>query len=146
MDIQFYHLLSTPLERALPKIMEKALAGGFRVVVKTADDVTADKLNDALWTYDPAKFLPHGSFRDGDADRQPIYISPNAENPNQGNVLVVTDGSALQEGFARVLDMFDGRDETQVLSARERWKHYKESGHAISYIKQQPDGGWKKET
>ena len=35
-EIGFYHLLSTPLERALPRLLERAGAQGYRIVVRAA--------------------------------------------------------------------------------------------------------------
>ena len=32
-EVGFYHLLTMPLDRALPKLLERAVAGGERVVV-----------------------------------------------------------------------------------------------------------------
>ncbi len=32
-EIGFYHLRASPLDRALPQLLEKAYAGGHRVVV-----------------------------------------------------------------------------------------------------------------
>jgi DNA polymerase-3 subunit chi len=33
-EVGFYHLLSTPLERALPRLLERALGQGHRVVLQ----------------------------------------------------------------------------------------------------------------
>lgn len=143
-DIQFYHLLSTPLEKALPKLMEKAYGAGFRSLVLARDETHVEMLNQALWSYDASKFLPHGSAADGHAQEQPIYITAQAENPNQATLLVVADGSALDalDDFKRVLDIFDGTDDTATSAARQRWKQYTDAGHRLTYNKQTATGGW----
>jgi DNA polymerase-3 subunit chi len=145
-DIQFYHLTSTPLERALPKLLEKSLQAGLKALVKVDSDATAEKLDMLLWTYDPASFLPHATAQGGHADAQPIYISPLMDAPNHATLLVVTDGSALESSaaFTRVLDIFDGNDDTSITQARQRWKRYASEGHTVSYIKQNAAGGWEK--
>ena len=66
-EIGFYHLLTTPLERALPRLLERARAQGYRIVVRAASPERVEHLNALLWTYDEASFLPHGSARDGNA-------------------------------------------------------------------------------
>lgn len=144
MDIQFYHLLSTPLERALPKLVEKAYGAKFRILICAAGDEQAEQLNSLLWGYAPGSFLPHGSKKDGNAERQPIYISAGEGNANQANLLVVTDGSELDgsTSFDRVLDIFDGANDEAVAAARARWKNYQAAGHSLKYIKQTPQGGW----
>lgn len=143
-DIRFYHLTATPLERALPQLLEKALGAGFRAVVKVADETGADALNTQLWTYNPNSFLPHGSPKDGNAAEQPVYLSATEENPNGAKLLAVTDGStpSAPESYERVLDLFDGSDENAVQAARTRWKTYKDAGHALQYWQQTETGGW----
>lgn len=144
-EIHFYHLTSTPLERALPKLLEKALQGGFKCVVQVGSDEQAEHLNNALWTYDPNSFLPHGSAKDGSGEDQPIYLTTAMENPNQANLLVVADGSEISQpdGYARILDIFDGTDAEATTKARSRWKAYKERGFTLEYRQQSESGAWK---
>jgi DNA polymerase-3 subunit chi len=143
-DIRFYHLLTTPLERALPKLLERALAGGFRAVVVAGSQERVDQLNAALWTYEDDSFLPHGTAKDGFPDRQPIWLTTADENPNRANLLVLLDGASVGEpgAFARCLDVFDGGD-ASVEAARRRWTAAKEAGHELAYW-QQTETGWEK--
>ncbi len=142
--IQFYHLTATPLERALPKLLEKALAAGNRILLLEENDQRRDHLNQLLWTYDPGSFLPHGSTQDGDPQDHPILLSPGLENANNANLLLVADGRTVEntDGFARILDMFDGRNDEATASARVRWKQYKGAGHTLTYLRQTEQGGW----
>ncbi|MGB1540200.1 MAG: DNA polymerase III subunit chi, partial [Rickettsiales bacterium] len=127
-------------------LLEKAYEGNFRVVVKTKDDSTAERLSGLLWTYDPNSFLPHGRKEDGNEASQPIYLTAENDNPNHANLLAVTDGSTPEnmDGFERVLDLFDGQDEAMVKAARTRWKAYKDAGHELQYWQQTESGGWEK--
>ena len=75
MRIDFYHLEQTPLDKALPIILEKAYQQGTRILIKTGLAERSDYLNTLLWTYDPASFLPHGVEKDGFAENQPIFIT-----------------------------------------------------------------------
>lgn len=142
--IQFYHLLTTPLERALPKLLEKASQGKFRTLLLAESDERVDQLNQLLWTYDPGSFLAHGSLRDGHAEEQPILLSTRIEALNNANLLLVTDGRCCEEPsmFERIADMFDGGDAQAVEKARVRWGYYKEAGHSLSYLRQTDSGGW----
>ena len=65
-EIGFYHLLSTPLERALPRLLERARAQDLRIVIRAASAERVEHLNALLWTYNDTSFLAHGSARDGD--------------------------------------------------------------------------------
>ncbi len=144
-DIGFYHLRSMPLERALPKLLERALRDGQRIVVLAGSAERVAQLDALLWTYDDASFLPHGSARDGNAARQPVWLTERDENPNAATMLVLVDGtdSSRIGDYRRVCDMFDGNDETAVAAARRRWRAAKDAGHALTYW-EQTETGWEK--
>ena len=143
-DIRFYHLTSTPLEKALPKLMEKVLANGMRAVVVSGNEQRMDTLNTCLWTYSTQTFLPHGSRKDSHPEEQPIYLSTQLENPNAATVLAITDDAMPEtlEGFERYLYFFDGNDQDALTKARMRWKHCKEGEIEVSYWKQNDKGAW----
>jgi DNA polymerase-3 subunit chi len=143
-EVGFYHLMRTPLERALPKLLEKAVSRGMRAVVATGSGERAEHLSAVLWTYDPASFLPHGTVADGEPDNQPIFIADGVANPNGARLLVLTDCAKTGEpdAFERIIDMFDGRDEAAVAAARRRWQAMKEGGHRLTYWQQTDNGGW----
>jgi len=144
-EIGFYHLRTMPLERALPSILERARAAGHRIVVMAGSPERVDHLNDLLWTYNDAGFLPHGSARDGQAERQPIWLTAADENPNGASMLVLVDGagSARLGEYARCCDIFDGTDEAAVAAARQRWKAAKSAGHQLVYWAQ-TESKWEK--
>jgi DNA polymerase III subunit chi len=145
-DVGFYHLTATPLEAALPRLLEKVLAGGFRAVVMAGSRARVDALNAQLWTYKPGSFLPHGSAADGNAADQPIWLTDQDENPNRASVLVLTEGVGSDRigDFARCLDLFDGADPEAVAAARVRWAVYKSRSFSVVYLQQTTAGGWEK--
>ena len=144
-EIGFYHLLATPLERALPRLLERGRASGHRIVVRAGSPEHVEHLNALLWTYGDATFLPHGSARDGNPDQQPVWLTAGADAPNGASMLVLVDGVTASDldGFARVVDLFDGNDESAVAAARDRWRQAKAAGHSLTYW-QQTATGWEK--
>ncbi|MFZ3237698.1 MAG: DNA polymerase III subunit chi [Stellaceae bacterium] len=144
-EVGFYHLLSTPLERALPKLLERARAHGHPVVVRCGSAERAAQLDAVLWTYEEASFLPHGSARDGAAARQPIWLTEGGENPNGATMLVLVDGVEAGDlaAFARCADLFDGNDDDAVAAARDRWRRARAAGHELTYW-QQTGAGWER--
>lgn len=142
--IGFYHLQRWPLEKALPALLEKVVAAGMKAVVAAGSEERVQWLDQLLWTYDPASWLPHGSARDGDPELQPIWLTARDENPNGAQVLVIIDGAAPDrlDGYERVLDLFDGNDDEAVAAARRRWTAWKDAGHALVYYQQTERGGW----
>lgn len=146
-EVSFYHLLHTPLDRALPKLIQKVLESGARAVIRTGSAERAEALSSVLWTFDQNSFLPHGTARDGNADRQPVWITPDDENPNGADILVLTDGATAGEitAWRRCLEMFDGRDDAAVAEARRRWSDYKAADHVLTYWQQTERGGWERQ-
>ncbi len=143
-EVGFYHLLTTPLEKALPSLLVKALDGGMRALVLAGSDERVEALCAALWTFDPASFLPHGAAVDSNPDQQLIYLTTMEENPNRADLLVITDGiePAYLDSFDRCVDMFDGNDPEAVTAARARWRRLRETGHTLAYWRQTAQGGW----
>ena len=142
-EFSFYQLLHTPLEQALPKILEKVRELDLRAVVVVGSDARIDSLSRALWSYDPASFLAHGSARDGYPGDQPIWLTERDENPNGAAVVVLADGAtvAAPERFQRCIEIFDGRDEAATAAARLRYKQAKDAGHGLKYFRQS-EKGW----
>ena len=145
-EIRFYHLERSTLETALPTMLERVLQRDQRALVVLGTPERLRALNAHLWTYRPESFLPHGVAEDGSADRQPIFLSTEANAPNAAEVLFLADGARAEDlgRFKLCVELFDGADETAVTEARERWRAYKEAGHALTYWRQ-TDQGWKQE-
>jgi DNA polymerase III subunit chi len=149
-EIRFYHLTSSTLDRALPAILQKALANGQRAVVVAGSQERAKWLDGQLWTYEERSFLPHGlapvAGEDEFAADQPIWITTKVENPNGAGLLVLIDGQTVDtpEDWKLICEIFDGNDDTAVEAARARWKILKTQGHELAYWRQTPAGGWEK--
>src|SRR5215472_9220537 len=137
-EVRFYHLQRTTLEAALPPMLEKTLERGQRAVVVAGSPERVEHLTGHLWTYSERSFLPHGSARDGHADRQPIWLTAEDENPNGAQVLFLADGAASEQvgNFQLCVELFDGNDEAAVRAARQRWQTSKTAGHQLTYWQQ----------
>ena len=145
-EIGFYHLTKTPLPDALLRLLEKILASGKRVVVRTDSVERVDFLNSTLWTSDTASFLPHGTDKEGNGPQQPIWLTTDFTNPNDAEVLILTEGAdeTAYEDYERCLEIFNGNDDKAVVAARERWKTYYDRGLSLTYWKQTESGRWEK--
>lgn len=145
-EIAFYHLQKWPLEKALPKLLERAMQTEKRALVLTGSEARTESLAGALWSYDPDSWLAHGSKKDGRAEDQPIWISEDEANANGAAFLFLTDGAEAQDldAFERCFELFDGHDIRAVEAARERWKTYRDAGHTLTYWQQTDGGGWEK--
>jgi DNA polymerase-3 subunit chi len=144
-EIRLYHLLTQPLERALPAILGKILSTDRRAYVRFPDIKQAKYFNDQLWTYSPDSFLPHGLSDGSHADKQPVLIGIQSENPNKAEVLVLCNQQEVPDNIAEFTlccDFFDGQNDDAVSDARSRWKAYKDGGHTVSYWQQTESGSW----
>ena len=140
--IDFCDLAGQPLVPGLGRLLEPLVAAGERAVVLVGSPERLEALNAGLWTYDPASFLPHGSAADGYPDRQPVWLTTVEENPNGPSTLVF-----LEEGepsrldvFARYLFLFDRTSPDGREGGRERWRRYRDAGHALRYCEKTAEG------
>lgn len=136
MRVDFYHL-SAPLERVLPAICEKVLAGGERLVI-VAREPLLTRLDAQLWAYAPESFLPHGREN---PQNQPVLLSDVAEPLNGAANIAIADGEWRDEalGFARIFYFFDA---SSLDTARGAWRHLKGVEGAEPHYWKQVDGKW----
>jgi len=146
----FYHLERRSLEEVLPGLVEKSLQRGWRAAIKTDSSERSDALDTLLWTYDDQSFLPHAQQGDGDAAGQPVLISVEEGNPNSAHIVFYVGGAQPSDwnslsDLARIVLLFDGRDEAALGRARAAWKDAKGRGHDVTYWKETPSGKFEKQ-
>jgi DNA polymerase-3 subunit chi len=144
----FYHLTRRPLDSVLPELLERSLARGWRVLVRSGVPERLAALNDYLWTYRDDAFLPHGDPSDGHADRQPIYLTTGPEKPNAPDVMMTIDRAAVAPdeftAHRRLVVIFDGHDTEAVAEARDLWRQAAASACRAQYWVQDDSGRWVK--
>ncbi|HEX3699345.1 MAG TPA: DNA polymerase III subunit chi [Phenylobacterium sp.] len=145
-EVWFYHLERTGLDQALPELLEKTLARGWKALVRTPSPERVEQLDGWLWSYRDESFLPHASASEPQAARQPVLLTTAFDNPNAADALFLVDGAEPGElaGFSRCVVLFDGADEAQLAAARGLWGKIKGEGLPVSYWKQQ-GRGWEKQ-
>ena len=146
-EVLFYHLQGQRLEGVLPTLLEKSLERGWRVVVQGVSEERIDALDAHLWTYRDDGFLPHGTWREPEAQAQPVLLTVNEGNPNTADVRFLIEGAAVPadaEGYRRLVLLFDGDDEEAVAAARARWSEAKAKGFEVTYWQPDDRGRWVK--
>ena len=146
-DVWFYHLERTSLDQALPELLEKTLARGWKALVRSTARERVEHLDGWLWSYRDDAFLPHGLEDEPMAERQPILITTGMDNLNGADALFLIDGAEAGDvsGYERCVLLFDGRDEAATAAARGRWSGFRQAGAAVSYWRQGENGAWRKE-
>ncbi len=145
-EVRFYQLGRRPLEQVLATMLERTLERGQRAVVLAGGEERVEALAQQLWTYAERSFLPHGTARDGLAERQPVWIAAEEGNPNGAEVLFLLDGqqSDRLDSFALVAVIFDGGDGERLTAARGHWQALKGAGHQLTYWEEDAEGRWQK--
>jgi DNA polymerase-3 subunit chi len=140
MLVDFYHLASTPLERVLPAICEKIVAGGGRVLI-VADDTLLASLDTLLWAYKSDSFLAHGRAAGPGAEAQPILLAVQPEAANGATNVALADGVWRAEvlKFERAFYFFDA---AHLDDARDAWRSLKGAEGIEPRYWKQVDGRW----
>lgn len=146
-EVWFYHLERTGLDQALPELLDKTLARGWRALVRSASSDRLEHLDGWLWSYREDSFLPHGLVGEPQEARQPVLLTTDDANPNGAQALFLIDGAEPGDlvAYARCLVLFDGKDDDQLARARAQWSALKGQGAALSYWRQSPEGRWEKQ-
>ncbi|WP_010186475.1 DNA polymerase III subunit chi [Sphingomonas sp. PAMC 26605] len=142
MQVDFYHLTAQPLERVLPRIAERVVETGGRLLIVAESADQRGALDRLLWTYAPDSFLPHAQA-DGESDTaQPILIADRPAAANAARNIALADGVWREEalGFDRAFHFFD---EDRITQARAAWKALADrTGIERRYWKQSDSGRW----
>lgn len=145
MQVDFYHLTFAPVERVLPRIAERVLEEGGRLLIVSADETLAQRLDEHLWNYRPDSFLPHGRVGKGGEDNQPVLIGPEPAAINAARNIALADGVWRDEalGFDRAFLLF-GDD--RIADARTAWRDLSNrEGTECRFWKQEESGKWSRE-
>lgn len=146
-EVLFYHLQDMALETVLPPLLEKSLERGWRAVVQSTSEERADALDAHLWTYRDDSFLPHATWRAGDATDQPIVLTVEPGNPNNAKIRFLVDNAALPEdssSYERLVLVFNGDDGDALTAARSAWTECKSRGFEVTYWQADERGRWQR--
>lgn len=142
MQVDFYHLTVTPVERALPGIAVKVVESGGRLLIVSDDEGQRRRIDAALWAWQPDSFLPHAQAGAGDDSIQPVLIGETIDPANGARFVALIDGVWRDEAldFDRAFHFFDADN---IAGARLAWKALADrDGIERRYWKQDENGRW----
>ncbi len=145
-EVLFYHLTERTLEQTLPGLLEKCVERNWRSIVQVGSPERIEVLDKLLWAYREDGFLAHSAERDGTEKDQPIFLTHEADNPNEAEIRFMVAGAVppILEGYKRGIYIFDGHNEAELTYARARWREEKAASHEVTYWQQKSNGGWEK--
>jgi DNA polymerase III subunit chi len=147
-EILFYQLKGQALEQVLPPLIQKSLERGWRVAIQGSSDERIEALDAHLWTWRDDAFLPHGTWRDGEAAEQPVLLTVNETNPNGAAVRFLVEGASMPgnaAAYQRLVVLFDGEDPEALEEARARWSKAKQEGFEVTYWLIDKNGRWQRQ-
>jgi DNA polymerase-3 subunit chi len=126
--VMYYELNITPMEKVLPQLLLKMLSANedgsnqpeHRAMVLAESSARVDELNTMLFTFSTNKFIPHGTAKDGFADRQPVWITDSSDNANGAKNLFITHLNPVDfiGNFSKCVRFFDGSNPIQTEAAK----------------------------
>lgn len=146
--VLFYHLTRSSAEETAMQLLPRALAAGWRVMLRACTAERLDWLDQKLWLGPEDGFLPHGvEGGPQDAD-QPVLLG-RGPITNGARALMLMDGALPLPGEAagleRVWVLFDGLDEVALNGARGLWKAVVAEGLHAQYWSEE-SGRWQMKT
>lgn len=135
-EVSFYTNVPERLSY-LCRLLRKAQHSGAKVAV-VGPAPLLDRLDAALWSFEPTEFVPHlrwrGAAPPGQLEASSIVLAERASDQPYREVLLNL-ASDLPEDFAlfaRVLEVVS-RDPEQMQAGRQRFKRYKSLGYEVKH-------------
>ena len=131
--ISFLHGANDRLQ-AMASWLVQASREGHRVVVYVPVAEDRDRLDRLLWVHPATAFLPHCLASSGLAEETPVVLATGLDQTPHDECLLNLSND-VPPGFGRFEHLVEivSTDEAVRLAARDRVKHYKALGYAITY-------------
>ena len=116
--------------RVAARLVDKAFQRGHRVFINATDEAQATELNELLWSFRPASFLPHGLH--GQEHSESIAIGWGQEPDNHNDLLInlQLEIPSFFSRFARVAEVVT-QEPDSLAALRKSWTFYKERGYQL---------------
>lgn len=127
-----FYLIDKPRFREDPLLLvcelaKRAFESGQRALILARSFDQAEQLDEKLWEFDEAAFIPHQIAGDDDDEMTPVLIAtPDAETPDRALVINLRE-EAAPGLFDRVLEVVPA-EQSERDGSRKRWAMYKAAG------------------
>lgn len=117
------------------RLVRKARAGDFKVVILTADQQSLGALDESLWTFSGLDFLPHVTAGDPLAGSTPIILTDSDQAELPHHQILINLSATTPANFARFERMFEivASDDADKAAGRERYRHYQQRGYPLTH-------------
>jgi DNA polymerase III subunit chi len=117
------------------RLVRKARAAQCRIVLLADDRQQLATLDNALWTFSEADFLPHVLAGDPLAPQTPIVLTADdtADLPHRQILINLSNNTpACFASFERMFEIISS-DAAETAAGRERYGFYKQHGYPLSH-------------
>ena len=112
------------------RLADKAFQHGHRIFINAADEAQANQLDELLWSFRPASFLPHGLLGQEHSDTIAIGWGQEPENHNDLLINLQLEIPPFFSRFARVAEVVT-QEPDSIAALRNSWRFYKERGYQL---------------
>ena len=113
------------------RLVRKARAADCSIVLFVNDRAQRSALDDALWTFSAADFLPHAMADDALAAHTPILLTGDDQLPLPHHQVLINLSTATPANFTqfeRVIEVVSS-EVSDIAAGRERYHFYKQQGY-----------------
>ncbi len=134
-QVYFYTLPSEATAARLHfvcRLTEKACSLGHKIHIHAESSQQAKVLDDLLWQYRPASFIPHRIIGSDPDNGEAVSVSSENLAGSHGDMLVNLAAQACQthDQYARINEVISADDES-LEQGRKHYRFYKEKGCSL---------------
>jgi DNA polymerase III subunit chi len=132
--IDFYFNVKNKTQ-VLANLVEAAVVKRRQVTITTTDEAVANQLSVNLWQHKPESFLPNVLANHAAAAQTPVVIHWQEKPLHQDELLInlTSNQPAFFSRFTHLVELVSD-DEQDKISARARFKFYRDRGYEIKSI------------
>lgn len=112
------------------RLADKAFQRGHRIFINATDETQATELDELLWSFRPASFLPHGLHGQEHSDTIAIGWGQEPDNHNDFLINLQLEIPPFFSRFQRVAEVVT-QEPASLHALRKSWKFYKERGYQL---------------
>ncbi len=112
------------------RLADKAYAQGHQIYINAVDKAQAQALDELLWSFRPASFIPHALTGEPHAEHVAIGWG---QDPGKHSDLLINlqlEIPAFFSRFARVAEVVT-QDEDSLAALRNSWRFYQQRGYQL---------------
>lgn len=131
--VGFYVIAASAPEKRLEvavRLADKAFQNGHRIFINSCNETQARQLDEMLWSFRPASFLPHGLHGQEHSDTLAIGWGQEPVNHHDLLINLQLEIPAFFSRFARVAEVVT-QDEESLKALRASWKFYQSRGYQL---------------